>query len=131
MVRGAFSSLAFPLPSSRPSHGSYHLSSSLAKKDTVHMLFMIALSWKTMKFCKLQLFESKIPCTLLLYARETSTSQRCALTGKEWPTSPILAEDLTLLCLLLWLTPTALRLGLTHKYVHTLSVCVCLCYRFI
>lgn len=34
------------------------------------MLFMAALSWKIMKFYKLQLFDSKAPHSLILYASD-------------------------------------------------------------
>lgn len=60
--------LPFSCLSWDPSCGSYHLSSSLAWKVTEHMLFMVALSRKTMKFCNLQLSKSKIALTLPQYA---------------------------------------------------------------
>lgn len=55
---------------------------------------------------------------------ETGTSQRHGLTGKEWPSSPILAGHLNLLYLLCWLIPPALLLGLAHTYAQSLSMCI-------
>lgn len=47
-----------------------------------------ALSWKTMKFCKFQLFESKIPRTLLLYARYWHFPRDMVLPVKSGPAPP-------------------------------------------
>lgn len=125
--RDAFLSLAFSLTGSPPLCGNYHLYCSLVKRGTVHMLFMAAVYWKTMKFYKLQLLESKTPHSLLLYASDQHFPDTASLT--EWPSSSVLAEDSTVLCLCLWLLPTALMLGLAHTHAHTLSPSSC--YRYV
>lgn len=130
MVRGTFSSLAFPLPGLRLSHGSYHLPCSPAKKGhSAHALRSLAFleGHKDLSSSCLNpgyhIPYSSVP--------ETGTFQRHGLTGKGWPSSPILVEVLNLFYLLLWLTSPALLLGLAHTYAQSLSICICLCHGII
>lgn len=113
----------FPCLALRPSCDSYHLSNTLEKKGHSSHVYGLFSQGRPQSFVSSSCLNPRdhAPYSSMPV---TCTSHRHGLAGKEWPCSPFLAMNVTLLYLLLWLTPTALLLGLPHTYTHTLSLYV-------
>lgn len=102
-----------------------NLASFWAKKDSVHMLLMVALYWKTIKLSKFQLFEVKITSPLLLHTRgQHSPDSLLKSIPASWSwhrTSPSSAFYFGLYACFSCLV----SLSHTHTHTYTLSLYVC------